>query len=130
MELECREDGSWVPASAVVRSCLQAIRDDPPMPFDESDEDFSEEEGDDLTGSQAKGHKAVMVVPGVVVVLLVAVTAALGYRLYHRHRRAITTRLASFCGFCGYCRPDTINNNHQRDRLSQIGNDSDTETEL
>lgn len=132
-KLQCREDGTWVKASDVLRSCMNAVKDATPPIFDESDEDLSEEEGDDLASGQARDHRAVMVVPGVVVLLLLAVSAALGYRLYHRHRRAIRTGLAPFCGFCGLCAPDALNNNHtnhQRDRLSQIGNDSDTETEL
>ncbi|XP_042226038.1 uncharacterized protein LOC121869027 [Homarus americanus] len=136
-ELKCRERGSWVPATTVLHSCLQAVQDMMDVTdgqyLDESDEDISEEEPETLAGGGSGSPKAVLVVPGVVILLLIAITTAMGYRMYHRHRRAITTRLAPFCGFCGYCAPTTVNNNHhnhQQDQLSQMANDSDTETEL
>nr|XP_053626930.1 leucine-rich repeats and immunoglobulin-like domains protein 1 [Cherax quadricarinatus] len=132
--LECRERGTWTPAKTLLHSCLQAVQEVTQWHGDDkSDEDLSEEEPETLAGGGKGNPKVVMVVPGLVVLLLVAITALLSYRLYHRHRHAITSRLAPFCGFCGHCAPNSINNNHhnhQRDQLSQIGNDSDTETEL
>lgn len=135
--VECKERGEWVAARAVLRSCMQAVKDVTQRLQDESDEDLSEEDPeDDPLSSSGDGEGAVMVVPGLVVLLVAAVAVALGYRLYRKHRRNVRATLAPFCcGCCGAVPPVTTlgNNNHhslQHRHLPNADNDSDTETEL
>lgn len=136
--VECKERGEWVAARAVLHSCRQAVKDVTQRLQDESDEDLSEEDpaDDPLRGSGDDGEGAVMVVPGLVVLLVAAVAVALGYRLYRKHRRNVRATLAPFCcGCCGTVPPvTTLGNNHhhslQHRHLPNADNDSDTETEL
>ncbi|KAK3867349.1 hypothetical protein Pcinc_027189, partial [Petrolisthes cinctipes] len=136
VNLECREGGSLVSAGDVLRKCFLAAQGATKLIVDESDEDLSEEvEVDPVDGGGKSDSGAVMVVPGLVVLLVVGIFGVLSYRVYSRHRRAISTRLAPFCGFCGDYAPASINNNHHNDprrmeQLSQIDNDSETETEM
>ncbi|KAK4320209.1 hypothetical protein Pmani_008900 [Petrolisthes manimaculis] len=136
VNLECREGGSLVSAGDVLRKCFHAAQGATQLIVDESDEDLSEEEEVDPVDEGGKsGSGAVMVVPGLVVLLVVGIFVVLSYRVYSRHRRSISTRLAPFCGFCGDYAPASINNNHHNDprrmeQLSQIDNDSETETEM
>ena len=120
--------------SSLLRTCLHAIQHTQGQ-VDESDEDLSEEVPDNADGG---GGGAVLIVPSLVVLIVVGVSVACGYKLYKKHRRAIVTTLTPFCACCDRnCSPGVGNNNvnhrhHQEASQLPTGElqDSDTETEM
>ncbi|KAK7075544.1 hypothetical protein SK128_022061 [Halocaridina rubra] len=134
--VECKERGSWVAASAVLRSCLQAVQDVTHRLNDESDEDLSEEI-DDKKESEDGDPGVVMAVPGVLILILIGAAAAVVYRWYGRNKRTLNSRLLPFCNRCRCCTicgcsPVSMNKNdlNHHGQLSHTDHDSDTETEL
>ncbi|XP_068218680.1 uncharacterized protein [Palaemon carinicauda] len=137
--VECRERGNWVSADPFLRTCLHAVQEVTQRLNKESDEDLSEEEGQEDGMGNDSNKGAVVAVPVFLILILIGAVVATSYRLYHRHKRTISARLepirnrCRFCGLCG-CSPSALNNgdlNHRgHGELSQIDRDSDTETEL
>lgn len=133
--LQCRERNHLQDVTALLHTCLQAIQVSQGR-VDESDEDYSEEIRD---AEDKAGTGAVLIVPSLVVLIVLAVSVACGYKVYRKHRRALITRLSPMCGWCGGCASSGINNNnhnhhHHHQEASQLPTgelqDSDTETEM
>ncbi|XP_045103604.1 uncharacterized protein LOC123499554 [Portunus trituberculatus] len=134
--LECREREHIQEVSSLLRTCLHAIQHTQGQ-VDESDEDLSEEIADHPDEGAAG---AVLVVPSLVVIIVLAVSVACGYRLYKKHRRVIVTTLTPYCACCdrgcaGGGIGDSNHNSHRHHQeASQLPTgelqDSDTETEM
>ncbi|KAG0720851.1 Leucine-rich repeat transmembrane protein FLRT1 [Chionoecetes opilio] len=132
--LQCKERDHLQEVTALLHTCLQAIKSTQGLQ-DESDEDYSEEQRDKVDDSTG----AVLIVPSLVVLIAIAVSLAIGYKMYRKHRRALFNTFSPCCGWCGRCAPQGINNNnhnhhHHHQEASQLPTgelqDSDTETEM
>lgn len=133
--LHCREREHVQEVSILLRTCLHAIQHTQGQ-VDESDEDLSEEIDDTAND---KGGGAVLIVPSLVVLIIVAVSVACGYKLYKKHRRAIVTTFTPFCSCCDSWGAPSMGssnhtNHHHHQEASQLPTgelqDSDTETEM
>lgn len=133
--LQCQEREHVQEVTSLLRTCLHAIQHTQGQ-VDESDEDLSEEIPDN---PDEGGAGAVLIVPSLVVLIILAVSIACGYRLYRKHRRTIVTTFTPFCACCDRCgAPGMSNSNHANHHhhreASQLPTgelqDSDTETEM
>lgn len=138
--IECRERRSWVAATSVLRTCMQAVQEVTQRLNDESDEDLSEEDGYDERGNSASETNAVIAVPFLLILVICGAIVAMSCRYYHSHKRTIRARLHPFCSVCGLCSvcgcsSAAVNNNdlNHHGQLSQNDDDdddSDSETAL